>query len=247
VIFLKVGFSTDIGNVRAINQDSLFVSNFVDSFPLFIVADGMGGHNAGEIASKLAINKVEEIFKEKYITFSKPEDVKETIKNSIIEANNYICEQSRLDSNLFGMGTTLTLGFLFKNIFIIGHVGDSRAYMIRNSSINQLTEDHSLVRKLVSEGRITEIEAEKHPQKNIITRAVGADNDIEVDILEIEVLKGDIIFICSDGLTNMVKKDKLLEIFTNVKDIQIACDECVKLAKANGGYDNITVIGIRFE
>ena len=243
---MKVGFSTDTGNVRLINQDSLFVSNFHDSFPLFIVADGMGGHNAGEVASKLAVKKVEEIFKEKYTTFSKIEDVEETIKNSVMEANNYICEQSRLDSNLFGMGTTLTLGFLFKNIFIIGHIGDSRAYIIHNSSIKQLTEDHSLVRKLVSEGRITETEAENHPQKNIITRAVGTDNDIEVDIIEIQVSTGDIIFICSDGLTNMVKKDKLFEIFTNTEDIQIACDECVRSAKANGGYDNITVIGIRF-
>lgn len=243
---MKVGFSTDTGNVRLINQDSLFVSNFHDSFPLFIVADGMGGHNAGEVASKLAVKKVEEIFKEKYTTFSKIEDVEETIKNSVLIANNYICEQSRLDSNLFGMGTTLTLGFLFKNIFIIGHVGDSRAYIIHNNSIKQLTEDHSLVRKLVSEGRITETEAENHPQKNIITRAVGTDNNIEVDIIEIQVSTGDIIFICSDGLTNMVKKDKLFEIFTNTEDIQIACDECVRSAKANGGYDNITVIGIRF-
>ncbi|HOK62479.1 MAG TPA: Stp1/IreP family PP2C-type Ser/Thr phosphatase [Soehngenia sp.] len=243
---MKVGFSTDTGNVRLINQDSLFVSNFHDAFPLFIVADGMGGHNAGEVASKLAVRKVEEIFKEKYATFSKTEDVKETIKNSFVEANNYICEQARLDSNLFGMGTTLTLGFLFKNIFIIGHVGDSRAYLIRNNSIKQLTEDHSLVRKLVLEGRITETEAENHPQKNIITRAVGTDDNVEVDIIEIKVTAGDIIFICSDGLTNMVRKDKLFEIFTNTNDIQIACDECVKLAKANGGYDNITVIGIRF-
>lgn len=243
---MKVGFSTDTGNVRLINQDSFFVSNFHNSFPLFIVADGMGGHNAGEVASQVAVKKVEEVFKNDYTSFKRIDDVKETIKKSVIEANRYICEQSKLNPNLFGMGTTLTLGYLYDNIFIIGHVGDSRAYIIRNGSITQLTEDHSLVRQLVSEGKITEIEAENHPQKNIITRAVGTDYKIDVDIIEVEVMTGDLIFICSDGLTNMVSKDKLLEIFTNTKDIQIACDECVKLAKNNGGYDNITVIGIIF-
>ncbi|NMR96134.1 serine/threonine-protein phosphatase, partial [Vibrio parahaemolyticus] len=118
----------------------------------------------------------------------------------------YICEKSKQDSNLLGMGTTLTLGYLFKNIFVIGHVGDSRAYLIRGNSITQLTEDHSLVRQLVAEGKITESEAENHPQKNIITRAIGTDYDVEVDIIKVVVHPNDIIFICSDGLTNMVKK-----------------------------------------
>jgi len=243
---LKVGYSTDIGNVRQINQDSFFASDFHASFPLFIVADGMGGHKAGEIASNLAVNKVKELFEQEHYNFKDVDNIVKTIEHSVRETNKYICEKSKQDSNLLGMGTTLTLGYLFKNIFVIGHVGDSRAYLIRGNSITQLTEDHSLVRQLVAEGKITESEAENHPQKNIITRAIGTDYDVEVDIIKVVVHPNDIIFICSDGLTNMVKKDKLLDIFTSIKDIQKACDECVRIAKNSGGYDNITVVGIIF-
>lgn len=143
------------------------------------------------------------------------------------------------------MGTTLTLLLIENNNYFVGHIGDSRAYLIRDGSLIQITEDHSYVEELVKLGRITQEEARIHPQKNIITRALGIDEDIEVDIFTGKVLKNDVYLLCTDGLTNMLTDDLILKEFKNSENINEACDNLINLAKQNGGYDNITIVAVK--
>lgn len=240
-----VGASTDIGIVRQINQDFMFASKN-SNFPLFIVADGMGGHRAGEVASEMAvsiiINTLSSRLKDDDVTVNIEKEILDAIK----KANNELLSHSQLIEDCNGMGTTITLGYINEGKLYIGHVGDSRAYLIRRDELIQLTDDHSLVNELLKNGEITHEEAMKHPQKNVITRAVGTNDDISIDINTYDLMEDDIILFCSDGLTNMVEEDELKELFINSEEIQVACDKSVIRAKEKGGRDNITVIGIRY-
>lgn len=240
-----VGASTDIGIVRQINQDFMFASKN-SNFPLFIVADGMGGHRAGEVASEMAvsiiINTLSSRLKDDDVTVNIEKEILDAIK----KANNELLSHSQLIEDCNGMGTTITLGYINEGKLYIGHVGDSRAYLIRRDELIQLTDDHSLVNELLKNGEITHEEAMIHPQKNVITRAVGTNDDISIDINTYDLMEDDIILFCSDGLTNMVEEDELKELFINSEEIQVACDKSVIRAKEKGGRDNITVIGIRY-
>lgn len=239
-----VGAASDIGIVRVANQDSMFISND-PSLRLFIIADGMGGHKAGELASRMAVESIAAYFGRIKHTLTSEVKAQRAVIESISIANEAIFNRSNQDPECSGMGTTVTMAFAFKNKVILGHVGDSRAYILRDGGIAQLTDDHSLVNQLIRGGKITRQEAVNHPQRNVITRAVGTSEDIEVDTIILKPSKNDVLILCSDGLTNMVGDIELLSIFADRDDLQKACYMAIELAKNNGGTDNITVIAIR--
>ncbi|QIB26254.1 Stp1/IreP family PP2C-type Ser/Thr phosphatase [Caloranaerobacter azorensis] len=244
---MDVGFCTDTGIVREINQDSYYCSD-IDELPLFVVADGMGGQNAGEVASMLAISTMKEVlyeFKDKLL--NDEIEIPYFINLALSRANYKIYKQSLENERFSGMGTTVTLAFIKSNKIYIGHVGDSRAYLIRESKLIQLTQDHSLVAELVRNGSITEEEAINHPQKNIITRAIGTEKEVKVDITSRDILTGDIIILCTDGLSNMVSDKDILKIMLSSENMQEACDKLTYIANERGGFDNTTVLAIRIE
>ncbi|MCL1804219.1 MAG: Stp1/IreP family PP2C-type Ser/Thr phosphatase [Eubacteriaceae bacterium] len=228
---------THIGKQRIINQDCFICLNKAAQ-TIIAVADGMGGHNAGEVASKIAADNIDEYFSESPTAdfMERPEHV----ESLILEINKKIHDEAEFSDHYAGMGTTLTLCVADGKIANIYHVGDSRAYLI-NESITQITKDHSLVQFLIDQGQLTRQEAENHPRKNVITRALGTDEDIEIDCFTIILSNNDKLLLCSDGLTNMVKTDEILEI-VKTHPICDAVDMLVDAANENGGTDNITVV-----
>lgn len=215
---------SDTGRKRRHNEDA-----FVLQPPLFAVADGMGGAQAGEIASKLAAGAVR----------GGGEDVEAMIQ----EANRRVHQRSLEDETASGMGTTLTVATLDDGVVQIGHVGDSRAYLVRDGALEQLTQDHSLVAELVRTGRLSPEEAESHPQRSVITRALGTDPDVDVDTFAIEPKPGDLFLLCSDGLTSMVDDETILDLVGDLRgDLQALCKALIKAANKGGGEDNITVV-----
>jgi serine/threonine protein phosphatase PrpC len=222
---------TDAGRVRRRNEDS-----FVLDPPLFAVADGMGGAQAGEVASRLAAAAFRE-----YHDADRLEPA-ERVEAIIKEANRRIYERARTDSEASGMGTTVTAAILTNGRVSIGHVGDSRAYRIRNGELEQLTEDHSLVADLMRSGRLTPEEADAHPQRSVITRALGTDPDVDVDTVNVDVEPGDLFLLCSDGLTTMVPEEDILRIVQEAGTLDDAARTLVRAANSGGGEDNITVV-----
>jgi PPM family protein phosphatase len=221
---------TDTGRKRRHNEDS-----YVCEPPLFAIADGVGGAQAGEVASRLAASALRERDRD-----GNPED---EVVRLIQEANRRIYHRSGEDSNLTGMGTTITVALVHGDEVTIGHVGDSRAYLVRDGHLDQLTEDHSLVAELTRAGKLSEEEAETHPQRSVITRAVGTDPDVDVDTFVVEAHENDLFLLCSDGLTDMVADEDILRIANaNRDDLKAAAKELVKAANQAGGEDNITVV-----
>lgn len=235
---------TDVGLLRENNQDSYFASSAID-FPLFMVADGMGGHKAGEVASQLAVETIRERLESVMADLTDEELIRKHIYEAIVEANEKIYQSSLANPDYKGMGTTLTLAYIYKSKIILAHVGDSRAYII-NDNMKQVTEDHSLVNELIKNGSITPEEALNHPQKNMITRALGTSPTIKIDFHVVDYLSNDIMLICSDGLSNMISEKEMLMILKYEEDLNIASRKLVCRAKDNGGKDNITVILIKF-
>ncbi|WP_026487208.1 Stp1/IreP family PP2C-type Ser/Thr phosphatase [Caldanaerobius polysaccharolyticus] len=243
---MKAVGKTDVGNTRENNEDGYYIKND-DELKLFIVADGMGGHNAGEIASSLAIKSVADYFEENYKKINKRDcDIVNFIKEAIVQGNLEVFKRAMLNKSMNGMGTTLTLLLIENGKYFLGHIGDSRAYLVRDGEIKQISNDHSLVAELIRQGSITENEARVHPQRNIITRALGTEDDIEIDIAFDHVNPGDIILLCTDGLTSMLTDQEILDIIYD-KEPEMACEELVKAANARGGYDNITVVITKVE
>ena len=235
---------SDVGKVREMNQDAYYISDSSSEVKLYLLADGMGGYKGGEIASNLAIkctkNYIENNFKE---TPKDRESLIQLIASSMEYANMVVYEKSRENKEYEGMGTTLEVCLIYNNKAYIGHIGDSRIYRIRKTFIRKLTTDHSYVQKLVKDGTITKEEAQHHPQKNMLMKALGCNAFVEPDVMVKGFLKDDIIIINSDGLTNLVSQE---EIFREAKkDIEQAPKELVRIANENGGYDNITVIVIK--
>ena len=227
---------TDAGRVRRRNEDS-----FVLDPPLFAVADGMGGAQAGEVASRLAATAFRE-----YHDADRLEPA-ERVEAIIQEANRRIYERARTDSEASGMGTTVTAAILTNGRVSIGHVGDSRAYRVRNGELEQLTEDHSLVADLMRSGRLTPEEADAHPQRSVITRALGTDVDVDVDMVTVDVEPGDLFLLCSDGLTTMVPEEDILMIAQESGALDEIARTLVRAANSGGGEDNITVVLFRVE
>jgi serine/threonine protein phosphatase PrpC len=239
---------TDIGLVRKVNEDS-FLSKKLEGLEntyLHIVADGMGGHNAGEVASSMAVKEIAEYIGENIDELKREDkEIQDLIRSSILYANEKVYKTSIVKSNCLGMGTTLSMVLLKENKAFIGHVGDSRVYLIRGKSITRLTEDHSLVAELVKSGTIKPEEADHHPQKNVITRALGTEYTLEPDIIQYEMDSGDFILICTDGLSNTVNEEEIAATIANSSDIEEACGLLLEKAKGNGGYDNITAVIIQ--
>ena len=236
---------TDIGLVREKNQDSIFASDEFD-LPLFIIADGMGGHKGGEIASKTAIENIKAIFLKNKKKLVSSRNIIKTIEEALQKSNTDIHKKSLKTLEYSGMGTTVSLCYIYESYVYIGHVGDSRIYKITSDNIIQLTEDHSLTNELLKKGEITAEEALSHPQKNIITRAVGSSPCLEVDIEKVNLKNTDSLLLCTDGLYNMVEDNKILEIFKENTSLKVTGNKLVNQAKNNGGYDNISLILIGF-
>lgn len=232
---------SDIGKVREMNQDSFFISNPTDEVQLFIVADGMGGYKGGEIASKLAVETSKNyiINNFKNIEHDK-ESILNLIKSAIEYANMVVFEKSKEVPELENMGTTIDICLVIPNKVYIGHVGDSRVYRKRKDFFRKLTTDHSYVQKLVSDGTITKEEAYNHPKKNMLIKALGCSSFVEPDVTVKGFLKDDILLMCSDGLTNMLKDDEIVKIIND--NPNEACNKLIDAANNNGGYDNITAV-----
>jgi PPM family protein phosphatase len=228
-------YRTDPGRQRRDNEDSAFVRA-----PLFVVADGMGGAQAGEVASRIAI----EAFERSLPETGTPEA---RLADRVREANRQIYERSLEERDRAGMGTTLTAAYLDDARVTIAHVGDSRAYLFRDGSLRRLTQDHSLVEELVKQGKLTEEEAAEHPQRSIITRALGPEPEVEVDTLTVDVEPNDLLLLCSDGLTTMVSEERIAEILASAESLDRIAQELIDEANREGGRDNITVILLRLE
>ena len=226
--------ASDTGRRRLRNED-----NYVVAPPLFAVADGMGGAQAGEVASKLAATALEG-------GDSDGLQGLERIDALIQEANRRIFDRASTDPAASGMGTTMTVALVDEMTVAIGHVGDSRAYLVRGDQMEQLTDDHSLVNELLKTGKLSAEEAQVHPQRSVITRAVGTDPDVDVDGFTIEAEEGDIFLLCSDGLTDMVEDEEILELVHRDRDdLQKAVKALVAAANRGGGEDNITAVAFR--
>ncbi|MCI8383896.1 MAG: Stp1/IreP family PP2C-type Ser/Thr phosphatase [Clostridia bacterium] len=241
---IKAYAKSDVGKVREINQDDYYISQSLDEVQLYMLADGMGGYNGGEIASKLAIQTAKSYIENNFPTINKDKDsIIQLVGSSMEYANMVVYEKSKESKELEGMGTTLEICLIYNNKAFIGHVGDSRIYRIRKSFIRKLTQDHSYVQKLVKDGTITQEEASHHPQKNMLMKALGCNAFVEPDVMVRGFLKEDIFVMGSDGLTNLVSQEEIYEIAK--KDIEQAPKELIGLANDNGGYDNITVVIIK--
>ena len=233
--------NSDIGKVRDMNQDSYYISDKDDKIKLYIVADGMGGYKGGEIASKLAIESSKNYIINNFDQIKKERDqIIELIKNAIEYANMVVYEKSKEVPELVGMGTTIDVCLIYSNRIYIGHIGDSRVYRLRKDFFRKLTVDDSYVEQLVKEGNITKEEAYNHPKKNMLTKALGCTAFVEPTVLVKGFMKGDILLLCTDGLTNMLKEDKICEIIK--QNSEQARKELVKKANEQGGYDNITAV-----
>ena len=230
-----VGIKSDAGNVRELNED---YASFIEDerFKIYLVADGMGGHNAGEIASKLAVKSII-----RYLLEHSEED-ENILLNAVKYANNEIYEISQKNDKCKGMGTTITGCFIKGDMIQVVNVGDSCCFSIKDNEIKKVTKDHSWVQELIDAGAITEEEGRVHPKKNIITRALGTNSSVKIDIFNIDKNESSMFLLCSDGLSNEVQKEEMIEIVNKCKDFNEACEKLVDLAKSRGGKDNITVL-----
>ena len=237
---MKVYYETNKGLMRENNEDNLIVEE-TNRYNLYAVADGMGGHKAGEVASSIAIDTIRECFKRSFETenFLAPS----FIMKSVEEANTKIRQQAMINEDCSGMGTTITMAVidLEQSIAYIGNVGDSRAYILKDKSIIQITDDHTYVNELLKDGKITRSEAKSHPKRNVITRAVGSEETVHADIFEIEIFENDVILLCTDGLTTHLSDEKILETIMEYGSSE-SVQKLIKMANDNGGTDNITII-----
>lgn len=240
--------SSVTGITRSNNEDSIYISSEEDRFKnLYIVADGMGGHNGGEVASKSAIE-----FFLQYIKFhadegALTEDLPDLLVGGITYCNEKIYKKSLQNNSLSGMGTTFTCAVIEKGKATIAHVGDSRVYLYRKNALSQLTKDHSYVMEMVKRGKISFEDAATHPKRNIITRAVGSAETVETDVFVENLEENDILLICSDGLSAMVMDDKIQQIISSGENLDGILKKLINEANNNGGRDNISAIIIRFE
>lgn len=239
---MQIFSKTDRGRVRTDNQDAYFAGKITDDAVFAVVCDGMGGANAGNVASELAVRHISEYVMRSYRSSMDMTDTEKTLKNAIVSANISLYDKAVNNAELAGMGTTTVAAFVKDGAAVIAHVGDSRIYLI-NGEIKQLTRDHSVVQSLIESGKITPEDAKVHPRKNVITRALGAEEDVAVDSDCLALSDGDTLLLCSDGLTNFLDDKDILKVFQN-NDISAVAERLVETANENGGGDNITVVTV---
>ena len=233
--------ATDVGRIREINQDCVYSSvEPIGSLPnLFIVADGMGGHKAGDIASRLTVDSVTS-----QLSKSNGRDYITLINDTIIKANEEVINKAAESEDYAGMGTTLVVATIFNNVLKVANVGDSRLYIIGDDII-QITRDHSLVEEMVISGQLDRADARIDTRKNIITRAIGGERHVEAEMFSVELKPDDLVLMCSDGLSNMVDDEKILQIVKSNPDIEEAARILISTANDNGGKDNISVVIVK--
>lgn len=236
---MRVGYRTDVGRMRPINEDALWVDG-----RLFVLADGMGGHQAGEVASRLAVESVVADLLDALTASDGVQHLPETerVRASVLAANETVYAKAQDDPTLKGMGTTLTVGLLLNGEAVIAHVGDSRAYLVRPAELVQLTEDHSVVWELVRSGGLSPQEAHAHPYRNLLTRALGMEPKIEVDTHRLRLQPADGLLFCTDGLTNLLSDSEIHDVISSCDQPQAAVDQLIDLANARGAPDNVSVI-----
>lgn len=239
---MRIFSKTDTGLVRTTNQDAYFAGEIADSAVFAVLCDGMGGANAGNIASETAVKRIYEYVLNSYRRNMTEEDIEKLLKNAVISANIELYDMSVNDPALSGMGTTAVLALIRNGQAVMAHVGDSRIYLV-NDGIKQLTRDHSVVQSLIESGKITPEDAKVHPRKNVITRAIGAEEEVAVDTGRLSLESGDALMLCSDGLTNYLETEDILNIFKST-DIEKIPAALVDAANAGGGGDNITVVTV---
>ncbi len=238
---MKTFSITDIGSVRKVNQDYVFCyDNPVGQLSnLFLVADGMGGHQAGDYASRLCVETVANAVKN-----SRLRSPISILEAAIQEGNMAVFRDAEKEETLYGMGTTMVAATVIGREVYIANIGDSRAYLIRDG-IHQITEDHSLVEEMIRSGDLERKDAKSHPNKNVITRAIGTSAIVQADFFELEVKEEDVLLLCTDGLTNMLDDEEILSIIKEKTNLEAAGNELVRAANANGGKDNIGIVLIQ--
>ena len=241
---MRVFAKTDIGRERQVNEDYYFVAPEDSFINLYIIADGMGGYNAGEVASKLATNAVKNyVYKYLDSKENSREKIVALLTDAIEYANTVVYNASISKKELNGMGTTLDVCLIYNRKMYVGHIGDSRVYRLRENFMRKITRDHSYVQTLIEDGTITKEEAYTHPKKNMLTKALGCAEKVEPDIYVKTFLENDILIMTTDGLTNMVKENDMYKIIK--ENQEIAVNKLVEAANINGGIDNITVIIVK--
>jgi len=237
---MKIAGLTNVGLKRTLNEDDFFIDSNEKRF-VALVSDGMGGHNAGEIASSMAI----EAFREFMVDVNVFSHTANNLKKAMSYCNYKVYNMARTNKELSGMGATMVVALSSGKKIFIANIGDSRAYLISKGEIKQISDDHSFVFELVKNGIITKEEAKAHPQRNEITKAIGIVPTVFPDFYSIETEKGDILLLCSDGLTNMVDDEVINEIITTTEDIDETLKRLIDTANENGGIDNITAVLIK--
>lgn len=242
---MEVFAKTDKGMVRNLNEDFFYVPEKDDALNLYIVADGMGGYEGGEIASFKSVEVSKRYIKNNYeITFNTDEDILKLISGAIEYANVRMIDDKKENEALENMGSTIGIALVIKDRLYIAHAGDSRIYRLRKNVLRRLTKDHSYVQKLIDDGTINEKDSENHPDKNMITKAIGMSKLVEPTVNVKKMIDGDILLLCTDGLTNYVSDEELKEILLN-NEIKDPASFLIDLANERGGRDNITVIVVK--
>lgn len=238
---MRTAGRTDIGRIRLVNEDRALVLPQLGGITLAVVADGMGGHQAGDIASQMATQVIERELKS-LDKNAATDELEQAVKTAIENANRSIYEYASTSEQYYGMGTTVVVAVATSDKLVIGHIGDSRAYMTRDGGLEQLTEDHSLVNELVRSGQITAEEASNHPRRNVLTRALGTESGVTADVKTFDWKEGDIVLLCSDGLSGYVEESAVREILYSSHPLEEKADMLVDKALEAGGDDNITVV-----
>lgn len=237
---MQIKFLTDVGKKRKNNQDAVGVFANQHQIPFAVVADGMGGHQAGDVASAMTIRDLGKAWEKN--TLDSREEIVQWLLKIIQLENEKIFNKGEEEEKLAGMGTTIVAAVFIEETLLLAHVGDSRCYLLRNSVLKQITEDHSLVNELVKTGEITQDMAVHHPRKNVLVRSLGLPTIVEIDVLELELLVHDQILLCTDGLTNMLDDQRIQTIMLEKKDVEKRLEQLIDEANEAGGKDNITVL-----